>query len=159
MNVLKMLFDFRGRATRAEFWRAALVWAVAIPGAYLFAGGVMAGMKLAPNYGIVIALVSVVLVPTLVSIAAVGSRRLHDRGRSGLWMLAFMLGPYVAPMVLASVLPMSEDPSDTALALVLVGTTLPFWGWGLIELGLLPGTPGPNRFGEPPLAADVAQPA
>jgi uncharacterized membrane protein YhaH (DUF805 family) len=55
------------------------------------------------------------------------TKRLHDRDRSGWFMLVG--------------------------GIPLVGTL-----WLLIDLTLLPGTPGPNRFGPDPLAADDGVP-
>lgn len=66
------------------------------------------------------------------------SKRLHDRGRSG-W--------FAAPIVLAAIAVTSGPFGffDFAWSLVLV--------WALVELGLMPGEQGANRFGVNPLAA------
>ena len=50
---------------------------------------------------------------------AVSVQRLHDRDKSGFWLIPMLLIP---------------------------GGFI----WMIIELGFLPGTPGPNRFGPPP---------
>ncbi len=55
---------------------------------------------------------------------AVSVQRLHDRDKSGFWLIPMLLIP---------------------------GGFI----WMIIELGFLPGTPGPNRFGPPP-GEDVA---
>jgi uncharacterized membrane protein YhaH (DUF805 family) len=36
---------------------------------------------------------------------------------------------------------------------------MPFYIWGMVELGLLPGTPGLNKYGDAPHAVEAAQPA
>ncbi len=50
---------------------------------------------------------------------AISIQRLHDRDRSGFWLVPMLLIP---------------------------GGFI----WMIVELGFLPGTPGPNRFGPPP---------
>jgi uncharacterized membrane protein YhaH (DUF805 family) len=63
------------------------------------------------------------------------SKRLHDRGRSG-WWAALVLGGFLA------VWPMPRAASAIVAAPVLV--------WTLVELGLMPGEQGANRFGPSP---------
>ena len=77
----------------------------------------------------------------LFSGACVLSKRLHDRGRSGWW----------AALVLVSVVaiwPAPERPLDFLFSLVVA--------WGIVELGVMPGEQGANRFGPNPLKAAVA---
>lgn len=69
--------------------------------------------------------------------ACVLSKRLHDRGRSGWW----------AALVLASVVavwPHPESFLDFLFFAVLV--------WALVELALMPGEQGANRYGLNPVA-------
>lgn len=68
--------------------------------------------------------------------ACVLSKRLHDRGRSGWW----------ATLILASVVavwPHPESFLDFAFFLVLV--------WAFVELALMPGEQGANRYGLNPV--------
>ena len=65
------------------------------------------------------------------------SKRLHDRGRSGWFAVA----------IIAAIVAVFYSPFgffDLAWGVVLF--------WGLIELGLMPGEQGANRFGVNPLA-------
>ena len=62
-----------------------------------------------------------VLIPGL----AVAVRRLHDRDLSGWWLLGFFVG-YMIPLINF------------------------FVGIAFLVIMLLPGTPGPNRFGPDP---------
>lgn len=60
------------------------------------------------------------------------SKRLHDRGRSGWW----------AALILASVMAVWPHPAgflDFVFFLVLV--------WAMVELAMMPGEQGTNRFG------------
>jgi uncharacterized membrane protein YhaH (DUF805 family) len=74
----------------------------------------------------------------LASGACVVSKRLHDRGRSGWW----------AALVLLAVMLIWRTPNGGRFLLA-----LPVMIWSLVELGLLPGEQGANRFGPSPLTA------
>lgn len=68
--------------------------------------------------------------------ACVLSKRLHDRGRSGWW----------AALILTSVVAVWPHPAgflDFAFFLVLV--------WAFVELALMPGEQGANRYGLNPV--------
>ena len=76
--------------------------------------------------------------PTLIASAAcVLSKRLHDRGRSG-WWAALVLLAWI--MIWPS-----EHGAQSVIA-------LPVIIWALVELGVLSGEQGENRFGPSPLA-------
>ena len=75
-QVLGKYADFSGRAMRSEFWW----WVLAITLVSVVFGMVDSALPfkiLQPVFGLL------ALIPTL----AVGTRRLHDTGRSGWWML------------------------------------------------------------------------
>ena len=143
-SVLKYL-SFQGRANRKRYWLTGL----SIFGLFLASAMVVAVMQIVP-------LLSLVIVPFwvafLVASFANGARRLHDRNKSAWWLLLFYVLPTVlgAPFELAKYGPPDEFQAAAALLAVL---GLPFSLWGLVELGFLKGTAGPNRFGENPLAA------
>jgi uncharacterized membrane protein YhaH (DUF805 family) len=73
--------------------------------------------------------------------ASVLAKRLHDRGRSG-WWAALVL------FALMVVWPHPHGFFGLAFAIVLV--------WSAIELGLMPGEQGSNRYGPSPLKAATA---
>lgn len=68
--------------------------------------------------------------------ACILSKRLHDRGRSG-WYAAMILCAFVAMW------PRPEGVVDFLFTIVLV--------WGAVELGVLSGEQGANRFGANPV--------
>ena len=70
--------------------------------------------------------------------ACVLSKRLHDRGRSGWWSAVILLAVII-------VWPAPRGFFDFVFALVLI--------WAVIELGVMPGEPGANRFGPNPQAS------
>ena len=139
--------DFSGRSARAEYWGFALLnFLVMMVFAALFFAFALslnlfqniesgAGPSALFTAGMIVPISIVVvywlaiIVPTL----AVTVRRLHDRDMSGWWYLGFI-----------------------------VLSAIPLVGWiasiAQIVIFCLPGTPGPNRFGEDPLdptGADV----
>ncbi len=68
--------------------------------------------------------------------ACVLSKRLHDRGRSGWWAALILLS-------IAACWPHPVGFFDFPFFLVLV--------WAAVELAVMPGEPGANRFGLNPL--------
>jgi uncharacterized membrane protein YhaH (DUF805 family) len=80
--------------------------------------------------------------PALIwSAACVLSKRLHDRGRSG-WWAALVLFALIAVW-----------PSPHGFAAILFVLVL---GWAAIELGVMQGEDGANRFGPSPLAIQTS---
>ena len=80
--------------------------------------------------------------PALVySGACVLSKRLHDRGRSGWWAALILIA-------IIAVWPRPESFFDFLFVLVLL--------WALVELGVMGGEPGTNRYGPNPLRLAAA---
>ena len=75
------------------------------------------------------------------SAACILSKRLHDRGRSGWWAALILLS-------LVAVWPTPKHVLDFLFAGVVV--------WAIIELGVMPGEQGANRYGANPLKPAVA---
>ncbi|HEX2560278.1 DUF805 domain-containing protein [Phenylobacterium sp.] len=73
--------------------------------------------------------------------ACVLSKRLHDRGRSGWWAGLVLLA-------VVAVWPRPESFFDFLFVLVLL--------WALVELGVMGGEPGTNRYGPNPLRLATA---
>jgi uncharacterized membrane protein YhaH (DUF805 family) len=85
----------------------------------------------------------------IISSIAVGVKRLHDRGKSGWWLVLF----YAVPGILTAAAPPTEIAGNLLLVL-----SAAIEIWALVELGCLPGTAGPNQYGPDPLAVVAAQP-
>jgi uncharacterized membrane protein YhaH (DUF805 family) len=75
---------------------------------------------------------------------AVAIKRLHDRDKSAWWLLLFGL----VPLILLNI---AYHTGAVEVRLVLVLASLSIAIWFLLELGFLPGTAGPNRYGPDPL--------
>jgi len=83
-----------------------------------------------------------IVYPALIySAACILSKRLHDRGRSG-WYAALILCAFIAMW------PRPEGVLDFLFAIVIV--------WAVIELCVLSGEQGANRYGVNPTRASVA---
>ena len=83
-------------------------------------------------------------------LAATTIKRLHDRDKSGWWILVFL----IAPALLGNIVDRIDDESyvATALALSLAYAAFSLKAWGIVELLFLRGTHEPNQFGPDPLA-------
>lgn len=140
----KRYFDFSGRSRRMEYWMFTLlniIVVMVLVFIVLGTGGFASGLDPAAGDAAVLAsmfsgvgiLIGLWVLAVLIPSIAVTVRRLHDRDMSGWWYLAFIVGgmiPYIG--FVASI--------------------------ALLVLMVLPGTPGPNRFGEDPknpTSADV----
>src|SRR5215217_3415100 len=144
-----LLFSFQGRINRAKFWLAVLVYILAsiVAGIIGFASG---------SDALAMLLNSIVSLVSFVSGIFVAIKRLHDRDKSGWWLLLF----YIAPGVLlgiglvAGFFGITEESSGAGgigLLFSLAGFAVAVWAF--VELGCLRGTVDPNRYGPDPLAA------
>lgn len=140
IDLVELLSTFQGRINRAKFWIAILVFfvvqiAVAIVAYILSAIGLsFVGMILA----------AVVYIAMAVAGVFVGIKRLHDRGKSGWWLLVFMFAP--------SILTMIGFMLGTVIGTIFSLASLAIVVWSIVELGCLKGDSGANQYGPDPLA-------
>jgi len=86
----------------------------------------------------------IVLLALWVSSVAIAIRRLHDRGKSGWWVLVFIF----VPGLLQGIGSRLGDPLPMMI-LSVAGLAVSIWA--LVELGFLRGTQGDNAYGPDPL--------
>ena len=149
MDWTNLLFSYQGRINRAKFWLAVLVFVVAgIVAAIL---GAISGSDALGQL-----LTGVVNLVCFVSGIFVAIKRLHDRDRSGWWLLLF----YIAPSVLLTIgiiwaiaAIVGNSSGSTGFLISLAGFAIGVWGF--VELGCLRGTVGPNQYGPDPLAPEA----
>jgi uncharacterized membrane protein YhaH (DUF805 family) len=98
------------------------------------------------------------LLVALFWLLAVGSKRLHDRAKSGSWMIAFLL-PERVLNISSEFVDQSAIADKYWISLALLIAANAFLVWGLVELGLMRGMTGVNRYGEDPLAGSCVRPA
>jgi uncharacterized membrane protein YhaH (DUF805 family) len=100
------------------------------------------------------ALSSMMTIILFISSLAVCVKRLQDRDKSGWYVLLFFVAP-VALSLAGMSFGLTDGPTLPAQGLWLVGSVISIWGF--IELGVIRGTIGANRFGPDPLAPKPAQ--
>lgn len=167
----QLFFGFSGRINRGKFWLAVLVFFIvsvvlslvvtsiaATRYAALYPGNIPYYFSSLGAVGIIAAIIGIGM---FVSQLAVAVKRLHDRNKSGWWVLFFFVLPsllsgiangYVAPDG------GYYDAGSSTIALVCAIGALMIYLWALVELGFLRGTIGPNRFGSDPLETVIARP-
>lgn len=137
MDWKHLLFSFEGRVNRAKYWLVALVTiGLSIAIAFLL---IAVALNSIAGFSV---LALLILIPTYVGVV-VGVKRLHDRNKSGWWLLLY----YLVPGILTGLA--GDSYEGTNLALNVVGHAISLWA--LIDLGFLRGTAGPNDYGPDPL--------
>ena len=149
MNWGHLFFNFDGRVNRSRFWIAAVIFAV------IYA--VMIILDYVTDHSVVIqALNGMLGIVMLIAGISVGVKRLHDRNKSGWYLLLF----YFAPCTLAalSVLTDAFVEDSTIIATVLGLLAFAIGVWAFIEMGCLRGTVGVNQYGPDPVAPATIPP-
>ncbi len=166
-HVLRNYAEFRGRATRAEFWWWQL--SVLIAGSAL--GSVDASIASFGGGNAYSPLGAVFGLATLLPGLAVNVRRLHDIGKSGWWLVALftagILGwiPIAAGLAVAAINGLFDSvwSKATVVPLLLgIGIALVIWlviaVWFVLWMARQ-GQTGNNRFGPDPRALDEPGPS
>ena len=158
MNWREYLFSVKGRVSRVHYWKillatvgvgltSNLVITQAVGISFHDFGREVSGDGLWSAAGRqVLAFMLPVWAVTIALTNAIYVKRLHDRNRSGWWLILMVYGPWVTDFVLRAF----YDPHSITHMLIR-GTSNLLGLWGFIELGFLPGTRGANRFGPDPL--------
>lgn len=142
MNRLLAYLSFQGRANRARYWLTNLLLFGVVVACLVVATITMT--LLPPASWIATLLMLVIFIAALAN----GARRLHDRNKSAWWLLVFVGIPALLGG-LRALIEASGGGEGPAGLVALV--SLPFSIWALVELGILKGAAGPNRYGEDPL--------
>ena len=150
MKLQKILFSFEGRIGRGTYWLAILALIVAV--VVLTFAPFLLNSEAAAVLMLVVS--QFIWLLCLWPILAVGAKRLHDRDKSGWWLLVFWLLPF-ALVVAGFNIALFDDPrtgrsGDFSTGAILVLASLLPALWGIVELGILPGTKGPNLYGADP---------
>jgi uncharacterized membrane protein YhaH (DUF805 family) len=138
MGSLKSYFTLSGRLTPLQYWRFQV--RLGLAGAVLITVTTIATMA----GGWLGAIPFAFVFPLLAAGLSVAIRRLHDRGKSAWWLLLF-LGAPGALAAMAEPLIRSDETAAIAGLLMLPALALMAWFW--IEVALLRGQKGANRFG------------
>jgi uncharacterized membrane protein YhaH (DUF805 family) len=169
MDWTRYLFGFTGRVNRAKYWLATLIIVCWMMFALLLlaAIGAIFGIPTGPLSIDIVGISASIqladedpsskasLFPQLITIpltlvfawsyAAVSIKRLHDRNKSGWWIVPFI--------VATGLYGHFGDRLGGSWAAAFVGLAVFIaFIWGFVEMYWLKGTHGPNRFGPDPLA-------
>jgi uncharacterized membrane protein YhaH (DUF805 family) len=175
MSIVQKLFGFHGRLRRRDCWLFGILLAI-VAFCLTAIGMAMMDDLVRPYLGANRALafnaslyywmlaqqgaLVILLWPGL----AVGVKRMHDRNRSGWWLAPFVVLFWIQQVWRMVVLKGAGDglgtPQTGVPGMLLIGALVVVGLWLFVELGLLGGTRGPNRFGESPKgdAAPYASP-
>jgi uncharacterized membrane protein YhaH (DUF805 family) len=143
MNWAHLFFTFHGRINRAKYWLAMLVYAVIYFVLAIF--GYLTDNS--PIYQAINGMLNIVIV---ISSLAVGVKRLHDRNKSGWYLVLFYIVPGI--LVTAGVVVGTVMEDSLVMASIFGLAAFAIGVWAFVELGCLRGTVGPNRYGPDPLA-------
>ena len=149
MNWGHLFFTFDGRANRARFWIAGLIFAV------IYA--VMTIIDYVTDQSVVFqALNGMLIIVILIASIAVGVKRLHDRNKSGWYLLLFYLVPSMLVVIGVLIGAFVEDSTIIATVLGLLAFAIGVWAF--VEMGCLRGTIGVNQYGSDPVAPTTIPP-
>jgi uncharacterized membrane protein YhaH (DUF805 family) len=147
MSMSQLLFSFSGRLNRKPYWLTTLclilVFLVLITVVFVVGGASILSGDLS-GLGAMIIILVLLYIPLLWIGLALGAKRLHDRNKSGWWLLLF----WFLPAILQGA---GEQIDGIGIVLTLAGLAISIWG--LVEIGFLRGTVGPNQYGPDPLEA------
>ncbi|MBR1214983.1 DUF805 domain-containing protein [Bradyrhizobium sp. JYMT SZCCT0180] len=181
MKYVWYLFSFEGRINRAKCWLAMLIvisWmvflAVAVSSvAHLFGAVTPKSFHIGTDQifsvidpeawrslssaNRISLLIQVIGMPLFLWVyLATSVKRLHDRNKSGWWMLLF----FVMPGLYSQFGTRLEDLlGDSYFVIPLSLNAFVFTVWGFVELYCLKGTTGTNAYGADPLAPVDTRPA
>ncbi len=164
MSLTNLLFSFKGRINRKPWWLATIA-------AGLAASVVTAIIEIAARSsgetvprpcdqssradGIFGVLVGVIGLVNMWVAFALSAKRLHDRDRTGWWLIWQLLILILAVIlvVVAIAVPQEQGAVWYALAGAACLAAFVISVWLFVQIGFLRGTQGPNRFGPDPLGA------
>jgi uncharacterized membrane protein YhaH (DUF805 family) len=149
MNWGHLFFGFNGRINRAKYWIAILIY-LAI---YLVLAVIGYATDQSATYQAINGMLNIVI---FISSLAVGIKRLHDRNKSGWYLVLFYIVPGV--LMVASILAGVTTEETTMIGTILGLMAFAIGVWAFVELGCLRGTVGANQYGADPVAPATVPP-
>jgi uncharacterized membrane protein YhaH (DUF805 family) len=148
-DVFSAIFAFHGRIDRGHYWSLTGLYVLVLIAGLI--GFVAIGIAVHAGAGDAVTLVMVpigiaFILAMSVAIGGAGIRRLHDRGKTGYWLVLY----YCVP--LWALRHADFDAGGLVYLLVAFGIAI----WAVIDLGVLRGDAESNSFGPSPLAGRLA---
>ena len=166
-QVIRKYAEFRGRATRAEFWW----WELGVLIAGFALGSVDASIASFGGGNAYSPLGAVFGLATFLPSLAVAVRRLHDIGKSGWWLVGFCAAgifgwiPIAAGLTVAAINGLFDSVwSQATIVPLLLGIGIALVTWLVLVVWYVlwlvrQGQTGHNRFGPDPRALDAPEPS
>ncbi len=159
VSLVSLLFGFKGRINRAQFWIGNLGAGVAGIMLLFLLGVMFIPATDTPKTGAgmlhMMSVMGLVLLPPLLLIGwisfALQTKRFHDRGRSGLWTMLPLLPGFMISTTVFAALASGETPEQAVSSIgawLLVTQAINLFLF--IDLGCMPGKPEPNKYGPSP---------
>jgi uncharacterized membrane protein YhaH (DUF805 family) len=148
-HVLRNYVNFRGRATRSEFWWFTLLVFLVYIALFIMSSVGIATSADPQLWGVLAQVGStgtlVWFLATIIPVSALWFRRLHDSNKSGWWYVLTLMSGFSGFVFLA--LSALQNQVTFTIGMVL-GLASGLCGIVLLIFALLPSTSGPNRYGE-----------
>jgi len=149
MNWGHLFFNFSGRINRAKYWVAMLIYSAI----YIVLAIVGYATDNSAIYQAINGMLNIVI---FISSLAVGVKRLHDRNKSGWYLVLFYIVPGI--LITAGIVVGTFMDDSILLASILGLAAVAIGVWAFVELGCLRGTIGSNRYGPDPLEPMASPP-
>lgn len=156
MNLVSLLFSFRGRINRAKYWLTWLIYSgilIVFFAYFLIGAGVVSVARSvgpAVKY-FTVGILIIIAIAAAWSSVVTGVKRLHDRDKSGWRMLLWIGAGGIVDLVHYMTPAFSNE-----FIFNIINLALTFWAF--VELGCLRGTSGANRYGPDPLGGFSNEP-
>jgi uncharacterized membrane protein YhaH (DUF805 family) len=148
MTLRRLLFSHKGRINRARWWAAIL----ALSFVSTACAAVINGFTAIPRRDLIVTLILLNL--WLAPAYAVSAKRFQDRNKRGVTALYGLVPQLIARLLEIYSITYNETlPTTFGAVCDLVQLVVSIWF--AIELGMLKGSSGPNRFGPDPLAPNA----
>lgn len=159
MNLVSLLFGFKGRINRAQFWYGNLGAGFAGITLMFILGAMFIPTEDIPKttagFLHFISVMGLVIGPPLFLMCWIGlalqTKRFHDRGRSGLWTMLPMLPAMMITVTIVTSLAGGQTPEQAVASVgmwMLITQAVNIFM--LVDLGCMPGKEGANKYGPPP---------
>lgn len=159
MNLVSLLFGFKGRINRAQFWQGNLGAGFAGILLMLVLGVMFMPTeefpKTAAGFLHFLSVMGVIIGPPLLLMywisLALQTKRFHDRGRSGLWTMLPMLPVMMITTTIVTALAGGQTPEQAASSAAvwfMIAQAINIFM--LVELGCMPSKAEANKYGPPP---------
>ncbi|MBX3429917.1 MAG: DUF805 domain-containing protein [Hyphomonadaceae bacterium] len=159
MSLVSLLFGFKGRINRAQFWMGNLGAGLGAIMLMFLLGAMFMPTGEIPKAGAgalqAVSAVVIVLGAPLLLISWIGSalqtKRFHDRDRSGLWTMLPLIPGFMIASTLVATLASGQTPDQAISAIgawMLIMQAINLFLF--VDLGCMPGKSQPNKYGPPP---------